>query len=600
MGAELQPFAVVIRTGQVPGEGLHGTRPSRMAGSAVVFIRLGALLLSALAVCAMASLVRVIPYGRAIKDYLFILDGSYRIGLGQVPHVDFSSPIGPLTLYLTWLAGRLFPAGQPFVGLHALMWIAFLPPLACLAPRGQSGARFGAAVGLLALVVLVPFTLDSTHLSEISYFAIYNRFASGGLFLVALWYVLPKQRWDAVLLAYLISLLFFLKITAAVTACGLLFAAMFLRRTSLLTVAGALVAAVGLCSLVEAKTGLVSAYLRDIIEMSAINAAGLSYRLLAAAAQNWTPLAAAALIAGLAAWDMRCARALSFARPGAALARLVRDEPFVIDVLLLIGMALMADSQNTGGIGLVAAAAVLFRNDVAAQQPARFAAAVLLGASLVLPLISLAVDRSVTALVRERAGTTEHAFSTLLPGMRVPTPTLEGARLFRQILHSWLPLADEIQNRHFNLVNDPTDNAPAALAAWAEDVTDAAAVFRAEGLAASAKRYATLAFADPFARLLGLTPARGVSLVMDVHRTVGLFDPQEASRYLSDADGVFVARCELTNGETTSRVVFDAVLAAEFERHRLNACWDFYRRKAASYLNVSASYDPRWPDLGHP
>jgi hypothetical protein len=571
----LQHFAPDAKHGLSAAQG-HPGQGVRLVRLAIDIIRTrhGVLLLSAVAVCAVASLLRVIPFGRAVKDYLFILDGAYRIGLGQVPHVDFSSPIGPLTLYLTWLATRMFPAGQPFVGLHALMWLAFLPPLLGLAPRFRSAVHFAAAAGLLAGMVLLPFTVDQTHLSEISYFAVYNRFATGGLFLIGLWYVLPKRPWDAALIGYLLALLLLLKITAAAAAGALLLAAVLLRRTTALTAAGAVIAAAGLCSLPEVTNGVVSAYLRDAVALGAINAGRGLYNLLAAAIRNWSVLAATLLVVGLALRDLR-------GRPPAAeLAPVVGRDTFTVDLVLLVAVALIAESQNTGGIGLLASAAAAFHGEVATQRPARLAASVVVIALLVAPFGTVAVDRTVTALVRERAGTTDHAFSALLPGMRVPLPTLEGARLFRQISHEWLPLAEQIQSRRFNLTNDPTDNAPAALAAWAEDVVDAAAVFRSANLATTASRYATLAFADPYPRLLGLTPARGVSLVMHVDRTVGHLDLQGASGYLRGADGVFVTTCELTNGEMTNRAVFDVILATEFERHRLNACWDFHSRKA--------------------
>ena len=132
----------------------------------------------------MAQSITTVPYGRAIWDFLFLLDGAYRISIGQVPHVDFVSPVGPASLYLTFAAEKLLPGANPFASLHALAFLLTLPALAMLARRFRSGAETTGALALLAVIMLVPFTLDRTHLSEISYFASYNRFASGLLFLV--------------------------------------------------------------------------------------------------------------------------------------------------------------------------------------------------------------------------------------------------------------------------------------------------------------------------------------------------------------------------------------------------------------------------------
>ena len=79
---------------------LHGLRD--LVGGAVW--RLVLLAASAVAVVATTLALPVIPYGRAVWDFLFVLDGAYRIGLGQLPHIDFSSPVGALTLFMPALA----------------------------------------------------------------------------------------------------------------------------------------------------------------------------------------------------------------------------------------------------------------------------------------------------------------------------------------------------------------------------------------------------------------------------------------------------------------------------------------------------------------
>lgn len=546
--------------------------PARSRGVAGRLLALGA---SAVLVCAAAAAIRVIPFGRAFWDFLFILDGAYRIGVGQVPHLDFAVPIGSLTLYLAYGAERLFPGGQPFVGMHALMWLLALPPLAVLAPRFETGARFSAAAALLALMVLVPFTVDRTSLSEISYFASYNRFAVGLFFLLGLWLVLPKGRWDAPTLGYLLGVLLLLKVTAAVAAAGVLAAACVLGRApwrpAILGLAGLAV----VCAAVDAATGFFSAYGRDILFMVGVNRGQGIYALGFTAYRNWAPLAVGAGIAVLAVRDLR--------RRRAGIWRSLKSQAFAVDLILLLGAAWAVESQNTGGIGLVAAAAVLFHPDIARQGRPRLIATTLFGAALLLPMGDVAVFRTVTIAYRERAGTTDHGFSAMAPGIRVPAPTLAGAELIRRLSHEWLPMIADVQRRRWNVDNDPSSNAPAATVAWAEDVVDAAQAFRAQGLEKTAQHYAVLAFTDPFSRLLGLQPVRGVMLALQVGRTIPVFDPATASRYLAGADGAFLSTCALSNGgEPTIRSVFQPVLDAEFEPHKLNACWTFYTRRLAA------------------
>ena len=109
---------------------------------------------------------------------------------------------------------------------------------------------------------------------------------------------------------------------------------------------------------------------------------------------------------------------------------------------------------------------------------------------------------------------------------------------------------------------------------------EAAQAFRVQGLEKTAQHYAVLAFTDPFSRLLGLQPVQGVMLALQVGRTIPAFDQAAASRYLAGADGAFLSTCVLSaGGEPTIRTIFQPVLDAEFEPHKLNACWTFYNRR---------------------
>ncbi|MBR1233286.1 hypothetical protein JQ597_22010 [Bradyrhizobium sp. AUGA SZCCT0177] len=528
-------------------------------------------------VVAVAALVHVVPYGRAVWDFVFILDGAYRIGVGQVPHVDFASPIGPLTLYLTHFAERLFPGGQPFIGLHALAWLMVVPPFAVIASRIQSPWGFFASFAVLAVVVLVPYTLDSSMLSEISYFATYNRFATAILFLAALWYVLPKARGDGVLLGYLLTALIFIKITAAIAMLGLVVAAVLLGRARPAALFAMLFVTAALAGLVELATGgLVSGYLHDIVSMSALNRGGAVFRLAASSARNWLPLVVTITIVVLAARELDFIAAVR--RPLNFVRETIAREAFVVDAALLVAVALAAESQNTGGVGLIAAAAVLFHPSLRTTRGWRLIAAAVLGATLVLPMADVVEKRVVSTFVREKQGTTDHGFSTFLPGMRVPTATLAGSRLMTRLQSEWLPFLDETANNGFDLDGDPGSTSPATRAAWAVSVAEAGANFQRLGYATKAQRYTTIDFAESFPRLLGLTPARGTTLAMDFRRTVPAFSVTEASAYLADADGVFFRTCVLPGATDTNPATFRTVLEREFTRHKLHPCWDFYSR----------------------
>lgn len=536
-------------------------------------IRLGCLVIGCLAVVVAAFAITNIPYGRAIWDFLFILDGAYRISLGQIPHVDFASAVGSLSLYLTAAAIRFFPNGNAFVGMHALAWLLVMAPFAVLAPRFRSGPAFYVALMLLAVIMLVPITVDDTILSEISYFATYNRFATGFLFVAGLWLVLPKARHDWLLLAYLLAVLFFLKFTAAIVLLGIVVAAVVLGRWALGRALAAIAAFIAVLIVVEVLSGgLVAGYLRDIYAMSKVNAGAALHGLFYASYRNWTTLLAAAiLVLALLAPLRRGWRDI--------IASVWRTETFALDATLLIAAALLAESQNSGGLGLIAAAALFFHPGAWHGGTTRIAVVSFLLAAMTLPVIGTAFDRMLTVSIRQTREIANNEADRLFPGTTVTGPTIVAARLFKRINTEWPDFARQLETDGFTLERDPGSNAPGGMLAWITSAVEAARIFEAKNYGAQSQRYATLAFVDPFARMLKLTPALHTTIVMDIGRTFPLLTAQEADAYLATADGVFVSRCErrtLANNDAA----FQAVFEQEFEKLPLNECWEFYRRTA--------------------
>src|SRR5690606_971687 len=128
---------------------------------------------------------------------------------------------------------------------------------------------------------------------------------------------------------------------------------------------------------------LVSAYIADVGFMASVNSGGAVYALSFAAFRNATVLAAAAGLAVLVAAELVREASLLNRRPDVA--DLADRADFGIAVVLLVGAALLAESQNTGGLGLLAAAAVLFHPRVWEGGAARLIATGLLAGVLLLP-----------------------------------------------------------------------------------------------------------------------------------------------------------------------------------------------------------------------
>ena len=536
--------------------------------------RLGAIIVSAFAIILVAMTLTIFPFGRAFHDFFILLDGAYRISVGHVPDVDFVSPIGPLLLYFMRWGQVLWPAGHDFVTYHAMTWLFMLPPMAVLSVRFRSGLSFAAAFALLAVMILLPMTLDETHLSEVSYFASYNRFASGLLFMVCLWLVLPKGRFDGALLAYLLLLLVFIKITAGLVGIGILLCALILGRTSWRVCLETLCLLLATLFLIDVSTGIVSGYLGDIATMLALNEKKGLYQLFYTAFNNWIALlllgllVLSALHKALSTGDLAKLGLVDFSR------MVWLREAFVVDAVLIMVAVYGAESQNTGSLGLLPAAAIFFHP--AAWRNYRLINMALL-AALVFPVADIAVKRSLQAYVREKKPAPVQPLEAMAKGTRVSFSTYEGARLFTEVFRDKLELAREVQNNRFFLTHDPSTNGPAAELAQNMDTIEAARIFDERGYRDRASHFATLDFSDPFAMMLGLMPAKGTTLVMDVDRTVPRFNDQQAQDYLKTVDGLFVWHCNLNNEEFDK--MFANVIDAKFDKLPLTSCWSFHARK---------------------
>ena len=165
-------------------------------------------------------------------------------------------------------------------------------------------------------------------------------------------------------------------------------------------------------------TGLLSGYLHDIATMIAINESSGIYALFYYGFSNWLVLALTGLLvlAGLVAFIRKSD--INNNSPVALLVHLWREEAFLVDLLLLVVAAWGAESQNTGGLGLIAAAAILFHP---ASWDGRRLLSGLLLASMLFPILNMAVKRTGRAIAREQIAAPVQPLEKLAPGTRVPT-----------------------------------------------------------------------------------------------------------------------------------------------------------------------------------
>ena len=318
---------------------------------------------------AFSHAVGILPVGLYTTDYVFLAEGAGRIALGQMPHVDFSAPVGPLVFALFALARRLPVLGPDLFAVNLLMWAIVAVPAAIVAARLRAALPALAFLGIAALVTLAPFNLEEmTGICEVNHNGIYNRHGAALLF-VTFVAGLTRPRapaLDGALFAFLVAAMLLTKVTYGVAgvafiAVACLFSAARLRAAAV----AALLLAVAAVAL-EATTGLVSAYARDLAAMARLNAGGVAAYLRSAVwSHALVLLVAVGLMAALARAPLQAA--IREARTGSAAEAWRSLETPVLAAACLL-LTLWTESQSTGGAGLVGLSALAFAPSLARSR----------------------------------------------------------------------------------------------------------------------------------------------------------------------------------------------------------------------------------------
>lgn len=194
-------------------------------------------------------------------DALHLLDGVERVARGQVPHVDFRTPLGALNFHLiaVWDA----PPGRALALANIAAMAALLPALVWTG-ASRLGPAGGLALGAAALITAGAFGLGPGAAGATPAMS-YNRFGWAGLMAVLPLMLVPPRRpgrgadlADGLALGLIGAALIFVKVTY-VAALGPVWLVWALRRgraaaVSLaagLAAAGALAAAMGGTTMLE-------------------------------------------------------------------------------------------------------------------------------------------------------------------------------------------------------------------------------------------------------------------------------------------------------------------------------------------------------------
>jgi hypothetical protein len=565
------------RNSQVDGKGFdsRGT-VVRVAGSPLAWIAA----FTALAVAGLILPLRL-PLGPNAWDTVVYLDAIQRIGLGQVPTIDFFAPVGPLGFYLAAGLDALFPHAQPMLLINwALLPIA-LPVLALLAREVSRRSRPQALALVLPFLLFaaLPINLHALYPSPgFDGYGFYNRHVALLLYLlIATLIFVPRRGLQIALVAVLMLALFLTKVTGAVSGTLLVGYATLsgrMRFRDAVAAAGLVLLALGV---LELATGLSSAYVIDILTLLGLNTGTLLPRFLTVASVKFNVIGPSLLL--LAALAYATWRDGLPATLGGW--RVLADAPIGWFAASLFALALF-ETQNTGSlefIGLWPILLPLLASWWERREDRLRPLVLVLALAVTLPSAVICLERGMRALLSAPTYVALDA-PDLGPLGRISVKPDIAARAAAMLEHyATQPEGYRDLIRRDILPSYILYSEIDYQATWMLEIQQAVTAIKAWESANKRELngFFTFDFVDPLNRLLERTPPRVVPVGVDPGRSTPDLQPGTLEA-LGQTDALLMPKCPVTTPREMIRSHFAAALEGR-ERIALAPCWDMYLRK---------------------
>ncbi len=546
---------------------------------------LSPLLLLCCAVLACALLLTqpfILPLGPMYWDLVVYIDAANRIASGQVPLIDFLTPVGPLGYWLFAWLDDVFPRAQPLLLAQWSLFLVTAPPMALILREADQRSR-AAAFGLLLpylVFQILPINVEQySFFPGVDGFGIYNRQASIVLYvLVSALVVLRDRRVLTGVLVWCLLALLLIKVTGFLAG-GLVvaFALLAGRFDIRLSLAAAAIAGIALLAL-EAWGGLVSAYVESIAALLEINAGGILERFLRAGSLHLDIVAAGGALIVTLAWLERRElsagfRGLARDRSGPALRHLL-DRDFVwLAVVMAAGLFL--ETQNTGGQAFIFLWPVLLgivRGWAGSGRRGAFAVLALVAATAI-PPVETVLQRAGRAMLAQTGYIAlPHTHLGRL-GLVSQHPEVVGRAgkmqtIYATSIETFRSMA-EVEILPGQTLYSELDFQLGWLMAIDAGITEILAHEAKTG--ARFDTIVSLNFVNPFPALMGRTGVRHIAIGADPFRAVPEPDG-EALAAVADADLVLLPQCPVTVANEALRQGYAPALVGRREI-ALGACW---------------------------
>lgn len=206
-------------------------------------------------------------------DALHVVDVAMRLHLGQIPHVEFHTPLGALAfLPIAWMLGAGAPLGLAYLGAQALM-AALVLPLAFWAAWTRLPKRTAYAFAAMPIIVMASLSYGTAE-PPVTIAMHYNRWAWALAFVVAILAALPprgpsRPGLDGLMLGIALAGLALIKAPYFVALAPVAAIALLLRKEgrALATMYAAGIAVAGLVTLAYGP-GVWAGYIGDLLAVA--------------------------------------------------------------------------------------------------------------------------------------------------------------------------------------------------------------------------------------------------------------------------------------------------------------------------------------------
>lgn len=532
-----------------------------------------------------------VPIGPMYWDTNIYFDAIHRINLGQLPSVDFNTPVGPLNYWLATLLHNYFPNGHPVLIIH---WSQLLitAPMMLIVCWMVSRRSLRLALGLLLpflVFAVFPFgTVDFFPFPGVDGFGHYNRHGAILLYVTtASVFFIRNPFVQALLLALCGIALILGKITAFAAALiivgfGFLsgLVGFFALVASLVLFAAALVG-------LEFQTGIISSYLQSIWDLAQSNQSVLLPKFLTVFSQRMDVVfACGLLILALFFTDIFGARNRAEPTPvfkpyWHKFTDLVSHDYFALGFVLLAGI--FYETQNTGSQAFImlwpVILMILFFRASPERLPNLFI--IVLAMATVLPTFTKLTHKGLrTIAVAPTYDSLEHKNLGILGNVSAKDIFLERIEPMKEFYTKGKWQLGNLSENEV-LPSSIIFSEPDFQILWyhlMDEAIDSIYQYEAENNVKFETIF-TIDFTNPFPFLMNRNAPLHVQIGADSGRTLGEMS-EKVSNSVQNADIILRPTCPILFTVDEIYQIYKEAIDINHKRIRLNDCYDAFIKKA--------------------